>query len=149
MATAGVFNGTNFLLKYSVDGGSTYNNLGHTTSSSISFSMDTPESTSKDSSGFREVIAGLRSVEISFDGLVAFDDDVNAMGDTSAVSLTDYMIGSSNGRTKIKAQFTTGETGDPVYTCDGYVSSIEVSAEMEAPVSYSGTFIATGTVLIS
>ena len=117
MATAGVFNGTNFLLKYSVDGGSNYTNLGHTTSASISFSMDTPESTSKDSGGFREVIAGVRSVEISFDGLVA--------------------------------QFTTGETGDPVYTADGFVSSIEVSAEAENPVSYSGTFVATGTVTIS
>lgn len=149
MATAGVFNGTNFLLKYSVDGGSNYTNLGHTTSASISFSMDTPESTSKDSGGFREVIAGVRSVEISFDGLVAFDDSLNVMGDAGAVSLTDYMIGSSNGRTKIKAQFTTGETGDPVYTADGFVSSIEVSAEAENPVSYSGTFVATGTVTIS
>tara|TARA_Y100000114_G_scaffold149758_1_gene164340 strand:- start:365 stop:787 length:423 start_codon:yes stop_codon:yes gene_type:complete len=139
MATSGVFNGTNLLLKLSSDGGSTYTNLGHTTSSSISFSLDTPESTSKDSGGYREVIAGLRSIEISFDGLVAYDDGFGA----------ESLVNILNNRTKIKAQFGTASSGDPVYTVDGFISSIEVSGEMESPVSYSGTFIATGSVSIA
>lgn len=138
MATSGVFNGTNLLLKLSSDDGSTYTNLGHTTSSSISFSLDTPESTSKDSSGYREVIAGLRSIEISFDGLVAYDDGFGA----------ESLVNILNNRTKIKAQFGTASSGDPVYTVDGFISSIEISGEMESPVSYSGTFIATGSVSI-
>jgi hypothetical protein len=52
MATTGVFNGTNLVLK--IEGGT----LGHTTSCSLSLSNDLPEATSKDSSGFQQVIAG-------------------------------------------------------------------------------------------
>jgi len=53
MPTSGVFNGTNLVL--SVEG----TNLGHTTSCSLTLSTDLPEATTKDSSGFQEVIAGV------------------------------------------------------------------------------------------
>ncbi len=52
-------------------------------------------------------------------------------------------------RTKIQAKFGTASTGDPVYTVEGFISSMEVSSEMESPASYSGTFIATGAVTIT
>ena len=52
-----VFNGTNLLLKL----GSSNSNeaiIGHTTSASMSISVDLPEATTKDSNGYHEVIAG-------------------------------------------------------------------------------------------
>jgi len=128
MATTGVFNGTDVVFRVSTNSGGAFTPVGHTTSSSISFSMDTPESTSKDSGGFQEVIAGVRSVEISF---------------------LDYMVGSSNGRTKVRVDFGTGITGDKVYRMDGFFSSIEYSAEAENPVTYSGTFVGTGAVQVA
>ena len=140
MATTGVFNGTKMLLQMSTDGGSSYTTIGHATSSSFSFSMDTPESTSKDSGGYVTHIAGARSGEVSFDGLVAYDSswDID--------NFIDYMIGSSNGRSSLHVSWGTATTGDKYYTAECYVSSIEYSGEAEAPVTYSGTLTITGSI---
>ena len=80
MATTGIFNGSILVLKY--------NNgiIGHTTSCSLSLSADTPEATSKDSSGFAEYIPGVMSGEISFEGLIKYDDS------TSIITLTDAYL---------------------------------------------------------
>ena len=73
MATTGVFSGTDLILKIEST------TLGHTTSCSLTLNSDLPEATTKDSNGFQEVIAGVMSGEISFDGLVAYDDTANAI----------------------------------------------------------------------
>lgn len=130
MATTSVFNGTNLLL--SVEG----DVLGHTTSCSLSLSNDLPEATTKDSNGFQEVIAGVISGEISFDGLVDYSDTANA------IELADYLLA----RTQITCVFGTAETGDAIYTAEGFLSSVEQSAEMESPVSYSGSITLTGAI---
>ena len=130
MATTSVFNGTNLLL--SVEG----NVLGHTTSCSLSLSNDLPEATTKDSNGFQEVIAGVISGELSFDGLVDYSDTANA------IELADYLLA----RTQITCVFGTAETGDAIYTAEGFLSSVEQSAEMESPVSYSGSITLTGAI---
>lgn len=130
MATTGVFNGTNLILK--VEGTA----LGHTTSCSLSLSNDLPESTSKDSAGFSEVIAGVISGELSFDGLVAYDDSANA------IHLADFVLA----RTQLTCVFGTVVAGDSVFTAEGFLSSVEMSAEMESPVSYSGSITLTGAI---
>ena len=135
MPTTGVFNGTNLILKVISDGG-TLVTLGHTTSATLSLSNDMPEATSKDSSGFQEVIAGVMSGEISFEGLVAYDDSAGAD------EISTYLLG----RTKVDWSFATATTGDTLYSGEGFISSCEVSAEMESPVSYSGTITCTGTI---
>tara|TARA_R110000796_G_scaffold59842_1_gene138145 strand:+ start:58 stop:468 length:411 start_codon:yes stop_codon:yes gene_type:complete len=133
MATVGVFNGTDLLLQ--VEGIA----IGHTTSCTLSLSHDLPEATTKDSGGFQEVISGLRSGEISFEGLVDYSDVANA------VVLADYIFN----RTIITCVFGTSSVGDSIYTAEGYVSSIEQSAEMESPVSYSGSITLTGAIVKS
>ena len=50
-----VFNGTNLLIKIADDAG-TPTAIGHTTSCTISFTNDMADATTKDSSGFSEVI---------------------------------------------------------------------------------------------
>jgi predicted secreted protein len=130
MATTGVFNGTNLILKIEDTA------LGHTTSCSMTFNADLPEATTKDSGGFQEVIAGLKSGEISFDGLVAYDDTANA------IELADYLIAG----TQLTCVFGTAASGDDVYTVEGFLSSVEMTAEMEAPVSYSGSITTTGSI---
>jgi hypothetical protein len=114
MPTTSVFNGTNLLL--SVEG----DVLGHTTSCSLSLSNDLPEATTKDSNGFQEVIAGVISGELSFDGLVDYSDTANA------IELADYLLA----RTQITCVFGTAVTGDAIFTAEGYLSSVEQSAEM-------------------
>ena len=130
MATTGVFNGTNLILKIEDTA------LGHTTSCSLSLNNDLPEATTKDSNGFQEVIAGVMSGELSFDGLVAYDDTANG------IELADYLLA----RTQLTCVFGTIESGDAIFTADGFLSSVEMSAEMESPVSYSGSITLTGAI---
>jgi predicted secreted protein len=130
MATSGVFNGTNLLLK--VEG----TVVGHTTSCTMSVSNDMADATTKDSSGWSESIAGLKSGEITFDGLVDYSDANNAE------QLLDLLIA----RTKIDWSFGTAATGDSVYGGEGYISSLEQTGEMEAAVTFSGTITITGAI---
>ena len=133
MATTGVFNGTNLLLKVEGD------TIGHTTSCSLTISHDLPDATTKDSNGFSEVISGLRSGEISFEGLVDYSDAA------SAIELIDYILN----RTVVTCVFGTSTTGDAIYTAEGFISSVEQSAEMESTVSYSGSITLTGAIVKS
>ena len=130
MATTSIFNGSILVLKY--DGGI----IGHTTSCSISLSTDTPEATSKDSSGFTEYIPGVMSGEISFEGLIKYTDS------TSVITLTDALLA----RNTVTAIFGTTVSGDAVYSASCIVSSIEHSAEMESPATFSGTLTLTGAI---
>ena len=124
------FNGTNLIL--TVEGAT----VGHTTSCSMSLSMDTPEATTKDSNGFSEYIGGVKGGEISFEGLVVYDDSANA------IEMADYLLN----RTQLTCVFGTSETGDAVYTAEAFLSSVEMSAEMEAAVTYSGSLTITGAI---
>tara|TARA_R100000231_G_scaffold15402_3_gene16393 strand:- start:15798 stop:16220 length:423 start_codon:yes stop_codon:yes gene_type:complete len=135
MATTGVFNGTNLILKFHNVEGSVAA-LGHSTSATLSLSADLPDATSKDSSGFNEVIAGTRTGEISFEGLVAYDDANNA------IEAADYLIA----RTKLFWTFGTTASGDKIYKGSGFLSSVEMSAEMESPVTFSGSITVTGAI---
>jgi hypothetical protein len=130
MATTGVFNATNLILKIES------NTLGHSTSATLSLSNDLPEATTKDSSGFQEVIAGVISGEISFEGLVAYDDSLNA------IELNDYLLA----RTQLTCVFGTTTPGADIYTAEGFLSSVENTADMESPASYSGSITLTGSI---
>ena len=138
MPSTGLMNGTTVVLSIKNADGGSYSPIGHATSSSISFNMDTPDATSKDSSGDREIIAGTRSLDFSFDGFVAYDD---------ATNIEELMVFINN-RTKVNCKFATALTGDVVYSCDGFLTSIDYTADSEAPVTYSGTFSSTGSVTI-
>ena len=137
MATTGVFNGTDLLLKLT-DGTSiaTSTIIGHSTSCSLSLSNDLPEATTKDSNGFQEVIAGVKSGELSFEGLIAYDDDANP------VDFADILIA----RRAVTWTFGTADAADTVYTGSGFLSSVEMSAEMESPATYSGSITVNGAI---
>lgn len=130
-----VYNGTNLLLKFAVDG-STPVTLGHTTSATLTITHDLPESTSKDSSGFQEVISGLRSGEISFEGLVDYTDTLNH----------DEIFTMVSNRSKVDFTFGTIITGDAVLSGEGFISSLEINADMESAVTFSGTIVTTGAI---
>lgn len=130
-----VFNGTNLLIKIADDAG-TPTAIGHTTSCTISFTNDMADATTKDSSGFSEVIPAVRSAEISFDGLVDYTDG-NGGGEIAHKLLT---------RQKCDFTFGTAATGDTIYSGEGYVSSCEISGTMEEAVTYSGTITVTGAI---
>jgi hypothetical protein len=80
-----------------------------------------------------------RSGEISFDGLVNYASAANAE------ELVDFVLN----RTIITCVFGTTATGDVIYTAEGYIASIEQSAEMEAAVTFSGSITLTGAIVKS
>jgi predicted secreted protein len=131
-----VFNGSNLLIKVA-DDGSSPTTIGHSTSCTISFTNDMAAATTKDSSGFSEVIAGLRSAEISFDGLIDYTDGSSGGAEIAHKLLT---------RQKCDFSFGTAATGDTVYTGEGFISSCEISGTMEEAVTYSGTITVTGAI---
>ena len=134
-----VFNGTDLVLKVINDGG-TLEPLGHSTSCSMTINHDLPESTTKDSAGYQEVISGQRSFEISFDGLVDYTDGSNNKQNHTHLSTQ------IDNRQNIDFTFGTAVSGDTLISGEGFISSLEISGEMESPTSYSGTIVGTGSL---
>jgi len=130
-----VFNGTNLLVKIA-DDGDTPAAIGHSTSCSISLTNDMAAATTKDSSGFSEVIPAVRSAEISFEGLVDYTD-ANGGAEIANKLLT---------RQKCDFTFGTAATGDTIYTGEGYISAAEISGAMEEATTFSGTITVTGAI---
>ena len=136
MATTGVFNGTSLVVLVGSEV------IAHATSCSLSVSADLPDATTKQSEGWAEEIAGLRSWSLTTDGLAT----VEPTG-------TNYVVGdlfsALNGRTKVTVKFTTVNgstpiTGDLYWTGDAFLESLDITADMESPVTYSASFTGTG-----
>jgi predicted secreted protein len=138
MATTGVFNGTNLVVLVGTEV------IAHATSCSLSVSADLPDATTKQSGGWAEEIAGLRSWSLTTDGLAT----VEPTG-------TNYVVGdifsALNARTSVTVKFTTanGSTviaGDLVWSGSAFVESLDITADMESPVTYSASFTGTGVL---
>ena len=130
-----IFNGTVYLLKI---GGTA---LPDQTEGSISLSMETRDITTKDSSGFRELLESTRSGSISVSGLV---DDTSDAVSTLMTSFT--------ARTSVACIFgvdgtSTGED-DHNFSATGFVTSIETSAGTEDNVTYSATIELSGSITL-
>jgi predicted secreted protein len=136
MPTTGIFNGTNLVVLVGTEV------VAHSTSCSLTVSADLPDSTTKSSGGWAEQIAGLRSWSLTTDGLAT----VEPTG-------TSYVVGdifsALNGRTAVTVKFTTvnGNTpivGDLIWSGLAFVESLDISADMESPVTYSVSFTGQG-----
>jgi predicted secreted protein len=136
MATTGVFNGTQLVVLVGTEV------IAHATSCSLSVSADLPDATTKQSGGWAEEIAGLRSWSLTTDGLATVEP-----------TSTNYSVGdifsALNGRTKVTVKFTTANgstpiTGDLYWYGDAFVESLDVTADMESPVTYSVSFTGSG-----
>ena len=126
-----ILNGTVFLLKI---GGTA---LPDQTEGSISINMETRDITTKDSSGFRELLEGVKSGSISVSGLV--DDD--GSGGAGGVLFADL-----NSRTAQTIMFGLDDTDDYHYSCSAFCTSLEVGGGTEDNVTYSATFEITGAI---
>lgn len=133
MPTTGIMNGT-LLGVYSA---STL--IAHATEGSISLNLDTRDATTKDSSGTRDLLEGIKSGTISVSALYAED---------AAYGVDDLMTAWS-GRSTLVIKFSTEVTGDHFWSASAYVTSLEVNAGMEDNVSYSATFELTGAITYS
>jgi predicted secreted protein len=142
-----ILNGTVYVLKMGTDGAEVQ--FADQTEGSLSMTMETRDITTKDSSGFRELLGGVRSASLSFSGLV--DSTLTSTGDLAF--LMDQMVGHStaaNARTSTHVLFgfdaaVTGDS-DSLFEGDAFITSIEVSAGTEDNVSVSATLEFTGAI---
>jgi predicted secreted protein len=138
MPTTGIFNGTNLVVLVGTEV------VAHSTSCSLSVSADLPDATTKSSGGWADQIAGLRSWSLTTDGLTT----VEPTG-------TSYVVGdifsALNGRGVVTVKFTTvnGNTpivGDLIWSGSAFVESLDITADMESPVTYSAAFTGQGVL---
>ena len=108
MATTGKFNGT--LLKVQIGG----TDISHTKDASLSMSSDMIETTTKDSSGFKEYIPGEKGGEITCSGLWAFD----------ATYGVDELVTAQLAGTALTVTFSTEVTGDKRISASAYITDI-------------------------
>lgn len=139
MATTNVFNGTSLVVLVGTEV------IGFSTSCSLSLNMDAPDASTKQSLGFAEEIGGQMSWSLTTDGLATVVPGVV----TSVVSvgeLTTLLVA----RTAVTVKFTTVSTGSTVVTGDliwsglAFIESVDLTADMESPVTYSVSFKGTG-----
>lgn len=110
--------------------------VGLSKSASLSISADTPDISTKDSSAWTEVMAGMKSFTMDFSALLDLSSDASANG---FVPLYTYFTAQAT----IKVAF--GKDGGYWYG-DAIISSLEQSAEAEQPVEYSGSLTGTGAL---
>ena len=127
-----LINGTNLVIKV---GGVP---LLKATTASLEMSVDMPDATTKDSAGWAEFFAGVRSWTLSSDGLIDYA--------TSASVETDELVGMLIARSPIAIEFATSTAGDMKLSGSAYVSSISQTADMESPSGFSVTFQGTGAL---
>ena len=110
------------------------------TDCSLSLSMETIDITTKDSAGWRELLAGTRSGSISCSGLIDYTDASNK--DT-----TDLFVAFEN-RTALSLTFEKANevTGDLSFACTGFLTSLEQSGGTEDTATYSATFEISGVI---
>jgi predicted secreted protein len=138
MATTGVFNGTSLVVMIGTEV------VAHATSCSLSFSVDLPDSTNKQSQGWTNHIGGVKSWSLTTDGLATVDPAATANYYT-----TGELMSAIAARTPVTVWFTTVSgttkvTGDLSWTGSAFIESMDITADMESPVTYSATFTGTG-----
>lgn len=127
-----LINGTNLVIKV---GG---NPILKATTASIEISVDLPDATTKDSQGWSEFFAGVRSWTLSSDGLIDYE--------TSTSVETDELVAMLIARTAVSVEFSTSTAGDMKLSGSAFVSSISQTADMESPSGWSVSFQGTGAL---
>lgn len=128
-----VVNGSNFLLVKDTTV------IGHSQSVSFDINANLPESTTKNSGGFKEFIVGIKSGNVTCECLTDYSDSLQ-YGD-----LVDMMI------TDTKAVFYVKELVDPnlVLRCEGFISNVTETAEFETATTFNLEINLTGVYTVS
>jgi len=148
MATTSVFNGTSLVVLIGTEV------IGFATSCSLSLAIDAPDASTKQSLGWADEIGGQRSWSLTTDGLATVVPETVATYVTTA-ELNALAIA----RTAVQVKFTTVDnstvggvtpvSGDVIYSGSAFIESVDMTADMENPVTYSVSFKGTGPLTIA
>mgnify|MGYP001425253873 CR=1 FL=1 len=107
---------------------------------SLSLNMETIDITTKDSSGYRELLAGMKSGSMSVSGLIDYLDASNK-------DITDLWTAWENRDTlTLKFSKATETAGELSFSASGFITSLEQSGGTEDTATYSATFELTGAI---
>jgi predicted secreted protein len=149
MATTSVFNGTSLVVLIGAEV------IGFATSCSLSMAIDSPDASTKQSLGWAEEIGGQKSWSLTTDGLATV-----VPGAVANYISTTELANLAFDRTAVLVKFTTinngtsptpGVTpvpGDTYYEGYAFIESVDITADMENPVTYSVSFKGTGPLTI-
>lgn len=137
-ASTSVMNATDVLVSISTDGGSTYTVIGKATSAGLSVSMDTRDTSNKDSAGWRDLLEGQKSWSLTCDGLVCY----NISGKETASELFGYL----NSRTALTVKFGSATTDEKIYSGTAFLTSLSTDAGVEDNVTFSASFEGSGAL---
>ena len=139
MPTTGIFNGTNLVVLVGTEV------VAHSTSCSLSVSADLPDATTKSSDGWAQEIGGLKNWSLTTDGLATVEP-------TGANFVVGDIFTQLASRTAVTVKFTTVSTGSTVVPGDlvwsglAFIESLDITADMESPATYSVSFTGTGAL---
>ena len=136
-ASTAIMNATDVLIQFSTDG-VTYDEVGRMTNASLSISMETRDTSTKDSAGWRELLEGQKSWSLSGDGLVVYSL-------TGAEGFAD-LFGYLGNRTNLYVKFGSTGSGEKYYSGRGFVTSLDQEAGVEDNVTFSFSFEGTGAL---
>ena len=136
-ASTAIMNATDVLIQFSTDD-VTYDEVGRMTNASLSISMETRDTSTKDSAGWRELLEGQKSWSLSGDGLVVYSL-------TSADGFAD-LFGYLGNRTNLYVKFGSTASGEKYYSGRGFVTSLDQEAGLEDNVTFSFSFEGTGVL---
>lgn len=141
MATTGIFNGTSLVLSIDVTGGGGPTLLGASTSCSVNFTLDTFETTNKDSGHKKAYLPAA----------TGFTMDCEAFYTTDEANAPDNIMAAINSRTKVNVEFNEASdtTGDYKYTGEAYITSCSLNAPNEDAATYSISLQGTGALTIA
>jgi len=137
MATTGVINGTNFAV-YAAG-----TKIAYATSASITMNHNLRDTSTKDSSGWRDQLEGQRDWEVSVEGMLIFAESGGAIAGLTMDELYTTYIAT---RDSFELKFSTEETGDIKWTGDAFMTSLAADTPNEDSSTWSGSFSGTGAL---
>jgi len=148
MATTSVFNGTSLVVLIGTEV------IAFATSCSLSIAIDAPDASTKQSLGWADEIGGQKSWSLTTDGLATV-----VPGAVATYISTTELSNLAIARTAVTVKFTTVNndtvggvtpvTGDTIYSGSAFIESVDMTADMESPVTYSVSFKGTGVLTIA
>ena len=143
MAISGIVNGTLIGL-YKVAGSpATFTKIANGTAAGVDIAIDMIEITTKDSSGFKEYLAGEKGGTFQFEGRLEYDTSAGSQGLSLKDLGTDALAG-----TAFTMRWSSQSTGDEYFESSVLISSISASAPNNDAASFSCTMQMTGTITL-
>lgn len=113
--------------------------LGHSTSTVINLEQDLTDATTKDSQGWQEFLAGIRSGKIRAEGLTDYSDSLN-FGQLQEMLIT---------RSINNFFFKQPASEKIIFRGNGFVSNVSEVAEVNGAVSFNVEIQLTGLAVIT